>query len=498
MEFRLILFLFILSFLPFINAEILEGTLLGINSNNLDKIYSPEDRKIDIMTKDYKLIGSLQLLTQQKHFVSSGKNKTIATLKVNNLLKGYEFNEFVKEMELYDLKNGGTFNREVYYKLVTYSYESELRTKCNYSFETSTNGTNYSICNKIYYLENVTLKHQNDFNKYTPVGEFEMNIVMDVLPNEHGEWIFTAYDKRLEEFAEWSSDLNNSLVAYYKLDENASNTNVADSYSSNTGTASTNTVNLYTASGKINSAFDLVAASSEDVELPNTILEGLGALSISVWCKTDLLGAYRAVVYQQASVAGNTGIRMTNGNKFQAVITAADASETYVTGSTTISAGTWYHVVLIYDGSDVYLYVNGSSDATPVAQTGNTKDLDDAPAIGSHSGADFWDGIVDEVGIWNRSLNSSEITQLYNGGDGLPFGPPSVDSCTCPSINTNWEIDLTDYCIITSTCNLGTGNITFINTGNATFNATINAKNMNHPPTDGILFISSNAEVILG
>lgn len=32
-------------------------------------------------------------------------------------------------------------------------------------------------------------------------------------------------------------------------------------------------------------------------------------------------------------------------------------------------------------------------------------------------------GVLDEVGIWNRTLNSSEITELYNNGSGLTYKP---------------------------------------------------------------------------
>jgi len=50
----------------------------------------------------------------------------------------------------------------------------------------------------------------------------------------------------------------------------------------------------------------------------------------------------------------------------------------------------------------------------------------------------------------------------------------SGDSCSCPSVDTNWEIDLEDYCFISSNCNIGTGNISFIKKGYLTNIANIN------------------------
>lgn len=50
---------------------------------------------------------------------------------------------------------------------------------------------------------------------------------------------------------------------------------------------------------------------------------------------------------------------------------------------------------------------------------------------------------------------------------------PIIDTCTCAGIDTNWEIDETDNCNIVDDCDLGNGNITFINTGSFTCNAQI-------------------------
>jgi len=44
--------------------------------------------------------------------------------------------------------------------------------------------------------------------------------------------------------------------------------------------------------------------------------------------------------------------------------------------------------------------------------------------IGSHDdGAGTeWNGLIDEVAIWDRQLTSDERTELYNSGSGLTYG----------------------------------------------------------------------------
>ena len=73
-----------------------------------------------------------------------------------------------------------------------------------------------------------------------------------------------------------------------------------------------------------------------------------------------------------------------------------------------------------------------------------------------------------------------------------------TDTCTCPSINTNWNISLADYCVITTTCNIGTGNISFYGTGNVTFNSSINCKNIGTVPSTAKLFVGSLMRMVVG
>jgi hypothetical protein len=78
-------------------------------------------------------------------------------------------------------------------------------------------------------------------------------------------------------------------------------------------------------------------------------------------------------------------------------------------------------------------------------------------------------GAFDEWYFWNRTLNTSEIAQLWNNGNGS-FYPnfnttPLVSStCTCPGAAANWNVTMTDMCNITTYCNISTGSLTFYGT----------------------------------
>ncbi len=74
-------------------------------------------------------------------------------------------------------------------------------------------------------------------------------------------------------------------------------------------------------------------------------------------------------------------------------------------------------------------------------------------------------------------------------------GDAPADSCDCAGTGTNWEIDLSDYCVIETNCDLTTGNISWINTGNITFNAIIQATHINDLPANQSGWLGSSADI---
>ena len=92
--------------------------------------------------------------------------------------------------------------------------------------------------------------------------------------------------------------------------------------------------------------------------------------------------------------------------------------------STTYSINNWHHVVLtIGDNRSGVLYVNGSSALTISAANGEGG-LDmfsigvDYDAVSNKAGnpAQYFDGKIDEVAVWNDKLTSAEVTAIYNSG----------------------------------------------------------------------------------
>lgn len=95
------------------------------------------------------------------------------------------------------------------------------------------------------------------------------------------------------------------------------------------------------------------------------------------------------------------------------------------TGLFQLSIGRWYFVAMSYSAtSGLSGYVNGVGDATAAAN-GNPTTGSSFVNIGSHyqalvGGASgrFFDGLIDDVKVYNRVLLPSEISRLYGLGRG--------------------------------------------------------------------------------
>jgi hypothetical protein len=102
-------------------------------------------------------------------------------------------------------------------------------------------------------------------------------------------------------------------------------------------------------------------------------------------------------------------------------------SLTTVHSSSTYAINNWHHVVLtIGSDRDGVLYVNGSPALT-FSGAYNSGSLDmfsiavDYDNSGGSAGnpAQYFDGKIDEVAVWNVALNAADVTSLYNSRNGL-------------------------------------------------------------------------------
>ena len=208
-----------------------------------------------------------------------------------------------------------------------------------------------------------------------------------------------------------SSTLTDSILAYWNLDNDGSGgVSLVDS----TGNSNTLTNNNGVTLGTGIIAGDAVFNGNNYLETTASF-QDTTPLTLSAWIKYSGTGPWSGIGTGYPAHFRLLGI---DGDLY---FQAPDGATANTTGGA-YNDGAWHYVVGVADGTNIYLYVDGSLAAT----TANSSTGTDLPFL-IGNGGDFCssDGSqIDEVGIWNRSLSSQEVADLYNSGAGLayPFG----------------------------------------------------------------------------
>jgi hypothetical protein len=148
-------------------------------------------------------------------------------------------------------------------------------------------------------------------------------------------------------------------------------------------------------------------------------------LTITVWVKVSDLSTYYFLVCKQPSgtagdnYPGNYEFRTeANTGALQFGHQEAEGQQyTFYTSETSITAGQWYHVSVSFTkGELVEFYIDGIP-AGSSEQLTNFGILNDEPVRigGRKDGYSFFNGILDDVRLYDRALSAVQIQKLYNG-----------------------------------------------------------------------------------
>lgn len=227
-------------------------------------------------------------------------------------------------------------------------------------------------------------------------------------------------------------------VAYYKLDESSGN--AADSINSYTLT-NTNTVSYV--AGKINNAADFgTANTNKKLTVASNLGITNGAITISMWVKLNTEIASGTWGFAQKGNATNHVQYIIayeyNGGTRRIVFNRQkqNVSNNLVTSTNTMGTSNYFHLVLTYDGTTLTGYVNGTSAGTLATSgdgSGSGLNQFDIGEGGMFAATSYASIDADEVLIANRAFTSTEILELYNGGNALQW--PFVATSTA---NTNF------------------------------------------------------------
>ena len=231
-----------------------------------------------------------------------------------------------------------------------------------------------------------------------------------------------------------SATLKNSLISYWDMEEASGNRQ--DSYTNDYELEDNNSVG----SGAMTGVGDGVGADftrSNDwlgTDGDKANLNITGSISVSFWINLDNTDSQ--LIAKKNDGTNGYVIEVGGGSgPLKILIEDSDSKSEAITNATVGTSLT--HWVITCDpsgGPDSKFYKNGSpADSTQNTTAASAIGASSTAFVMSQTGAEGLDGLMKFFGIWERELTSSEATELYNSGKGLPYEAPAVEAVTPPS-----------------------------------------------------------------
>jgi hypothetical protein len=224
------------------------------------------------------------------------------------------------------------------------------------------------------------------------------------------------YDLRV--FAsKWLNSVDSDLVAHWKLDE-VTGLTAYDSAGYNNGTLVGDPT--WTAGEIISSYAALQFGDANDyVDCNNNPAFNLTQqITVSAWVDINTVPRDWTAIVTKGDSAWRLSTAWSEKRFHFGVAGPPDYAS--VSGATTVASGEWHHVCGTFDGSTIRIYLDGVEDGnTPYSGPITTNDSN--VFIGGNAefpdeGYRSWDGLIDDVRIYNRPLTAAEVQDLFNEG----------------------------------------------------------------------------------
>jgi len=235
---------------------------------------------------------------------------------------------------------------------------------------------------------------------------------------------------------------------YYKFDESSGD--LIDAEGSLDGSVNGCT---YGETGIINDSYDFESANSDYISFGSDAFTA--SVGYSFWFNTDDLGAAGdgTMIYYKGS--DNTAVRESiaivgDEIEYYFSVGTPGSNNQYITTDANLSTGTWYHVVVTGSGDggegNYQIWIDGSEKSVSWHYVGDDRSRPTGSDI-SYMGRDrhpyftYFNGYLDEFGIFDDEISDADIDSLYNGGDGwaYPFDPLPTGTNITLNINDSFK-----------------------------------------------------------
>ena len=378
-----------------------------------------------------------------------------------------------------------------------------------YTYDVAATGNPVPTYTLTTFPDGMTIDLASGLIEWTPdaAGDFDVTVEASngEIPDDIQSFTINVFD---------SSSCPADMTNYWKLDETGNPTSFFDSYA---GTNNATCTNCPTPATGILDGAQQFDGSNDEVNVTDDGTFDWGAddsFSIELWMNSSTIVSANKVMVGRGNATALfwLGYRDKDGqpNDAQAKYILSDSSGDYINmkDGPTINDGAWHHIVAVRDAStdENILYVDGAVAAGPVIHNFDYGFGGSASLNIGHMGSNYhYNGMLDEVALYNKALSADEIISHYNVGNGAEYcsGCQSdaecddgvdctEDTCTnnvCQSTanNNNCDdfVDCTDdTCDVTLGCQFMTNNNNCDDSVDCTDNTCDPANDCQYTPND--------------
>ena len=209
----------------------------------------------------------------------------------------------------------------------------------------------------------------------------------------------------------------NGLVGYWPFNGNAND----ESGNGNNGSLQNGVLITDDRLLNLNSAYDFDGIDDQIEVNHSTSISPNQYVSVNVWIYPRAYEDNKHCVSKGSHINytyRSYGIQGPESNEKARFFVSNGSVEEGISTSSNLTLNQWHQITGVYDGASLKIYVNGLLD-NQMNFSGSINQNTEPLLFGSHkyyAFADYWfNGKIDDIGIWNRALTQQEITDLYNG-----------------------------------------------------------------------------------
>ena len=218
--------------------------------------------------------------------------------------------------------------------------------------------------------------------------------------------------------------INKPPISYWRMEGNSN-----DNQGNNNGTDTS--ITYSTGNGKFGQGAGFNGTTSRIAIAENSDLNVTTAFTILLWEKTSTTGDIcmwnNFATFNGGANRYGALVRLSgaSGNQVD-ILLGSGGAQSEITGvSTALADGNWHMVVFVYASTTSHIiYVDGSqdkNDTSSISVSYNTGNMHPGFGFFNNVGSniDLWPGAIDDSAFFNSALSATEISNHWNGTDGL-------------------------------------------------------------------------------